>query len=443
MSVMSTNASRRAVLAAGAATGAVVATGVQSPAASAALVRVRPSPAHALVNAFGIDIHLNHQKSAYGNHAQVAHWLTKLGVRHVRSRLSLLPGVLDAFEDLASRGIRVQGTCGALGDPQSMDSIMRTVKSRYTNPGKVFAAFEGINEPNNDGVPWIDETRQKTQDLFAARAKYGLTGIPIVAPALARVTNGGVQGDTTSEQAANLGDLSQYVDFGNMHVYPQGLQPSNDIGYFRGCSRKVTADHRIMCTEGGYFTAMGYHGGPNPVPEKVAASYAPQALLEHWIAGTTRFFRYELLDDPSPSSTDREGTLGMIRTGGTWRPKPDFAPMRHLLHAFADQGPAFAPRPLDINITGRPWGFRHAVFAKRNGQHIIAMWLDRKIYDPRSRKMVVGSLSSALGSVHIELGARRDVRVKHLNTLGATTYRRNTRSFGVGLPAGVTLVKLG
>ena len=39
-------------------------------------------------------------------------------------------------------------------------------------------------------------------------------------------------------------------------------------------------------------------------PEDVAEAYVPQALLEHWLAGTRRFFRYELLDEPDAGGTD-------------------------------------------------------------------------------------------------------------------------------------------
>jgi len=440
--VASPTVTRRTVLSAGAAAGAVAATGISLSEASAAMTWRVPKRADDLVNAFGIDIHLNHQSSMYGNHSEVAKWLGKLGVRHVRSRLSLLPSVLDAFEDLAQQGIKVQGTCGALGDPQTMGEIMGTVKHRYNDPHRIFSAFEGINEPNNDGVRWTDETRTKTRGLHAARANHGLTNIPIVAPALARVTSGGVEGNTTWEQAGRLGDLSSSVNYGNMHVYPRGLPPSTDIAYFRSCSRRVTGWHDIMCTEGGYFTAMGYQGGPNPVPEKVAAVYGPQALLEHWIAGTKRFFRYELLDDPYPSSTDREGTLGMIRTGSVWTPKPDFAPMRHLLQAFSDRGPKFTPRPLEMSLADRPANFRSALFARRNGVRVLAMWLDKPIYNPGTRNMLVNDLRAPWASVRLNLGSRHDLKIRHLTDLGSPAKRYSTRSTRIGLTPGLTLVTI-
>ncbi len=433
---------RRTLLGAGAVALGAAATGIRPTEASAALVRVKPRRADALVGSFGVAVHLNHRQSPYGRHADVVDWLTHLGVRNVRTRLSPSSDVLDALAALSRSGIRTQGVCGALGDDQPMSEILSAVRRRYQDPARVFAAFEGINEPNNDGVPWVDETRAKTQALHDARAAHGLTGIPIVAPALARVNSGGVEGDDTWQQAGNLGDLSGLVDIGNMHVYSRGLPPSSDLVRFRDSARRVTGSHPIMCTEGGYFTAMGYTGGAYPVPEKVAAVYGPQAILQHWVFGTRRFFRYELLDEPYPSSTDREGTFGMIRTGDTWSPKADFAPTRYLLRTFSDRGPRFAPRPIDMALTYRPRGLKQAVFARRDGTHLLALWVDRPIYDPVARKMLVRSLTAPMATVKLTLGSRRNLRVQHLTTLGTSETYRNTRSARIDLTPGVTIVKI-
>jgi len=402
-----------------------------------------PAQADELVGSFGIGVHLNFRGSVYSRHNEVRRWLRHLGVRHVRTRLSVIPEALDSFAELARDGIKIQGVCGAFGDDQPMDELMASVRRRFTRPERVFSAFEGINEPNNNGVVWITETREKTQALHAARQAYGLTRIPILAPALASVPSGGVEGDTTLDQAQQLGNMQDRVDFGNMHVYPRGLQPSSEIDYFRSCSSFVTGPLPIMCTEGGYFTAMDYQGGAHPVPESVAAAYAPQAVLEHWLAGTKRFFRYELLDEPDAGTTDREGTLGMISTtGGVWRPKQDFRTVRRLLAAFRDPGPSFQPRRCTLSLNDSPDDLRHAVFAKRNGSHVLALWLDRPIYDPSERRLLVKDLAQPLTSVRLDLGQRRDVKIVHLADLTSPARRTTDRRLRVRLTSGVTLVTI-
>lgn len=436
--------SRRTLLSSSAVAGAGALTLIPGASTSAAVPMRTPKRADALVESFGIVVHLNWHNSVYGKHGRVIDWLERLGARHVRTRVGPNADALDAMAELSRRGIRVQGTCGVFGEPQSMNEIMRAVERRFKRPGRVFDAFEGLNEPNNDGVPWIEETRRRTKELHEARRRYGLGYIPIVAPALARVTRGGVQGDTTLQQARNLGSLAQWVDIGNMHVYPQGKAPSEDIAQLRRCARIVAGQGPVMCTEGGYFTAMGYRGPSNPVPHAVAAAYAPQNILEHWIAGTQRFIRYELLDEPDADRKDREGTLGTIKTkGGSWSPKQDFRPVRRLLHKFADPGDqSFARRPLGMALRDAPRNLRSAVFVKRDGTHLVALWLDRNIYDPLRQRMLVKNLKDPINDVVVTFDERKDLTVERLVD---PSYRRRydgvTRR-RIGLTAGVTILTI-
>ena len=445
MNVRSMPVTRRAALSGGVLVGGLGLAGLPARGAHAApaLARVKPRRADAVLSRFGVCIHSNYASTVYGDHDQVTQWLDRLGVRHVRTRLVRTPGVLDKFEDLRNNhGIQVLGVCGAFGDDESMTSIMQTVKSRFRDPAAIFSGFEGINEPNNDGVPWIDETRRKAAALFAARRDAGLGGVPILAPSLAEVARGGVQGSNTYEQAGQLGDLSSFVNFGNMHVYPRGMPPSSAISHFRSAAQRVTGSRPLICTEGGYFNALEFQGGAHPVSEQVSAAYAPQQILTHMMAGTRRFYRYELLDEPNPSSTDREGTLGMVRTGSTWSAKPDFEAVRRLLGTMADPGPAFDTAPLDMALANQPTALRHLVFARRDGSHVLAMWQDRVLWDTATRRLVVPSLTEPLAYVDLQLGSPRRVRVQSLTTLNQSRVEASTRQVRIGLNAGVTLVEL-
>ena len=436
---------RRTLLTSGAAlTAAALAAGTFPDSASGAVSKFLPPRADRLVDSFGVCLHLNYRTTVYGDAPRVIDWVQRLGARHVRSRLSPSPYVLDAFAELARRGIDVQGQCGAFGDPQKMSTVISALRQRFAEPWRVVAAFEGINEPNNNGVPWIDETRAKTKELYTARSTYGLDRIPIVAPALARVTRGGVEGDNTAQQAANLGSLASWVDLGNMHVYPQGRPPSQDIATYRGYARLVAGDVPVMCTEGGYFTAMDYQGAANPVPPEVAAVYAPQHVLEHWRRNTLRFFRYQLLEYPDAGTTDREGTLGTVSTAdGVWQPKPDFAPVNRLLTLLGDPGnQTFTRRALSLGLRNGPTDLRSSSFVKRDGTHVVALWLDRYLWQPIERRMLVDDLYSPLATVDVDLGETRDVVIENLVRPGVTRLRTGVSSLSVGLPAGVTILSL-
>lgn len=351
---------------------------------------LRARRAESLAASVGVNVHLNFLTSAYADTDRVVDAVADLGVRHVRSRVSSLPAVRRGFTALERHRVKVQGVCGAFGDDQTMAEVLTGVVSSYDDPHAVFAAFEGINEPNNDGVPWIDETRAKTRDLHRERAALGLDRIPIVSPALARVTSGGVEGDDTASQAANLGDLSRYVDVGNVHVYPRLKTPGLDVDAFMAWQRQVTGDLPMVCSEGGYFTAMNYVGGAFPTPPDVCAVYLPRMLMENWVRGLRRSYVYELLDDYDPTNADRESNFGLLAVTGPdasagWVPKPHYRALKNFLAIVGDRGRQVRPTGLRVAVTGVR-DLRKVLVAKRDGTRWLLLWRGVSCYDPVSRE---------------------------------------------------------
>ena len=163
-----------------------------------------PAPADALVDAFGVVIHLQFLDSVYADHGQVEYWLSLLGVRHVRNRLSPQPEVLDAFS-----GSRLPGSgcraCAERSETPSPWTCSWPRRADFPDPTQLFSAFEGINEPNNSGVPWVDETRSQGASSSSGPATTDWSMIPIVAPRWRGSTAAGAEGADTLEQAGNLG----------------------------------------------------------------------------------------------------------------------------------------------------------------------------------------------------------------------------------------------
>lgn len=348
--------------------------------------------AESLAASIGVVTHLHFTKTVYGQTDRVVDAVTDLGVRHVRNRIGKTDRLRAGFAELARRGVNVQGVCGEFGDSQTMFEVFDEVIRSYPDPAAIFSAFEGINEPNNNGVPWIDETRAQTRALFLQRNARGLSHIPIVAPALARVPSGGAEGRDTEQQSANLGDLSEYVDFGNIHVYPRGLQPSTDINAFMRYQREVCGDAPIMCTEGGYFTAKKYKGGAFPVSPGAAGTYLPRQIMEHWTRGNERFFVYSLLDEYDRTQAYRPSNFGLLEVtsdgpGGTWTPKPHYYSIKNFVKILGDRGEAHDVGGMNLSVKGIP-DLRTALVAKRNGARYLAMWRDVLCFEPRSRRSV-------------------------------------------------------
>ena len=369
------------------------------PAAAAAVTTARrggglpfvaAEPAEALASAVGVVNHFHFGTSVYGQTDRVVDAIGELGVRHVRNRIGSAAGTRRGFTELTRMGVKVHGVCGAFGDRQSMADVLAEVVRTYDDPYATFSAFEGINEPNNNGRAWVEETRTKTRDLFLERNRHGLSGIPIVGPSIARVAKHGVEGGSTAGQSRTLGDLTQFIDYGNIHVYPRALPPSADIDEFMAYQRPVSGDLPMMCTEGGYFNAMDYTGGAFPTPEGVAAKYLPQQVMEHWVRGNRRFFVYELLDDPDPSGKDREahfGLLGVDSARGAWRPKPQFHALKNFIAILGDRGAAHEVGGMPLGISG-PSDLRSVLVAKRTGARYVVLWRGVKAYEPSTRRVL-------------------------------------------------------
>ena len=355
-----------------------------------ALPFVAARPAEALASSVGVVNHFHFGGTVYEQTDRVVQAIGELGVRHIRNRITTTAGTRAGFTELTRMGVKVNGVCGAYGDRQPMSAVLAEVVRTYDDPTATFSAFEGINEPNNNGHTWVEETRTKTRDLFLERNRHGLSAVPIVGPSLARVASHGVEGGSTGGQSRVLGDLTPFIDYGNIHVYPRALPPSADIDEFMGHQRAVCGDLPIMCTEGGYFNAMNYRGGAFPTPEEVAAKYLPQQVMEHWVRGNRRFFVYELLDSPDPSGKDRLshfGLLGVEQERGAWRPKPQFEALKNFLSILGDRGDAHGVGGMPLGISG-PSDLRSALVAKRSGARFVVLWRGVKAYEPATRRVL-------------------------------------------------------
>lgn len=371
---------------------------------------LRAASAERLAGSFGVVTHFHFLSSPYAQWERAVELVTELGVRHVRNKISASPNVRSAFARLAGSGVRIEGVCGAFGDPQSMAELLAEVVHGYDSPPLVFSAFEGINEPNNNGVPWVVETRAKTQALYEQRALYGLTMIPIVGPALARVSAGGVEGADTEQQSKSLGNLTRWIDRGNIHVYPRGRSPSTDLDAFIEWQRQVCGNEPIFDTEGGYFTASNYQGGGNASTEDCVRQYVPREVMENWIRGVERFFLYELLDEPDTTQSRRESNFGMVSVSGqgsvaTWTPKPHFFAMKNFIQILADPGPPHTVQGLACRLSGGGQDLRFSLVQKRTGSHYLCVWRDVSIYDPVARVAQAVTPST----VEVTLGAPADV----------------------------------
>lgn len=179
--------------------------------------------------------------------------------------------------------------------------------------------------------------------------------------------------DPTPNGDPGLGDVQQFIDRGNLHVYAyESREVSEDPDtWYLGFARQASGDKPLWATETGYGEANGI-----PVSDEAHGRYLPRLALEHFNHGVERAYVHELFDvDP--------GSFGQLRPDGT--PKPGFTSSANLAAILADTGGDFTPGALeyaaDVPIdddhdpdTHEP----HSTLLQRSdGTFFLILWQDR------------------------------------------------------------------
>lgn len=202
-----------------------------------------------------------------------------------------------------------------------------------------------------------------------------------------------------ASDAAEVGDISHWVDRADMHIYP-GDQDTFNGGppqaFVNAVREMYLAGRPVSVTESGWSNCSpddpdgpAYDGGGKSCPESVTAKYAPKAPLNALLLGHQAIYAYVMLENQPPYADTghalRTSKFGYIRTPGldpsTWERKAQFHAMQRYLALFADRGPAFAPAGLPLGIRADCPDLRSMLFQRRTGQHLLALWRTVDLYE--------------------------------------------------------------
>jgi hypothetical protein len=348
--------------------------------------------ADALVDSVGVNIHLSYSDTAYDQFDEVVvPALRRLGVRHVRDGIEDEDCQSERQQSLAASGVHLTGVV-----PYSVDSIPSLIECIRAQ-ADVLVAVEGPNETdefdqfeyNGQGFP--DGAIAFMRDFYPAmKADAQLGEMPVYQTTLAFPQNepDGAAGQT---RAGQLGDLSEFADFGNSHNYfsggdpPGAVIPTDHLPFVE----MITPGKPYVSTEGGYSMGDGdgYKGGwgdgqSAPFDEDVQARYVTRYVLEMLRNGYSRSFLYELIDIDDPQ-------WGLFRADGS--PKPAADALGAMLSLLSEgrwdeasgnwQTPDFTPRPLDYQLSEVPDSVHSLLAQKSNGTHYVILWNEVKNWD--------------------------------------------------------------
>lgn len=243
---------------------------------------------------------------------------------------------------------------------------------------QAYPGLEAIEPPNewdlNGGSNWPTTMLAQLPIVWQAGKDLRLT---VLGPSL-----------TQASSFAKLGNVSQYMDYDNMHPYSGGRNPET-AGWGGGVDSQGNGYGSIewnidMVQEYGpnlaaYATEDGFQTSDTPaqnkIPETVAGAYAPRLVMDFFKHGVKRSYFYELIDDPSWAQPG----YGLLRYDLS--PKPAFTALSNLLSILQDDSTQFTPETLNYSLTGNMNGVETFLIERSDGTFYLNVWLNGSIYD--------------------------------------------------------------
>ncbi|MBW4028579.1 MAG: hypothetical protein HIU93_14475 [Acidobacteria bacterium] len=334
--------------------------------------------AYDFVNSIGVSAQLNYFDTSYGNFPLVERELQSIGIRHLRVGAHLQGADYNAllygrWSKLASLGIRYnvvvdpRSNLGTLAAPllEEIDDLAN---------GSI-ESFEGANEMDVSNIAnWASIDRNYQASLYQSVQGMVDTGpISVIGPSMAMAGDG-----------ATLGDISQDMNYGNLHPYPAGQVPSVIFPQQPKLAQSVSASLPVIITETGYHNALNDHRDQPGVSEAAAAKYIPRVFLEDFSHDIFRTYLYEFMDEkPNPDLTDEQQHWGLLRADGS--EKPAFAAMKNLISELSDANETANLGQLNYSVSNANAQTRHLLLQRSDGQFFLILWQDESSFDTKNQ----------------------------------------------------------
>jgi hypothetical protein len=370
---------------------AVIAVAAPGQRAEAAPSFVPAQSARAFGDSVGVNTHIGWEDTpGYANFDAVRSRMLELGVRHIRDGVcATCVEWISRLQRLGAVGIRANIiSTDFAGDSPRLQENLQAIKSKLRG---MVESVEAPNEPDQTGDPaWISKTRRLQQELWnRVKGDPALRHIDVLGPALVYRDNW-----------ALLGDLSAYVDRGNLHPYPGGGTPLHNLAGLIPPARIVSGSDPIVATEAGYHSDLATTSGHYGTSEQAIGVYTPRLALEGFRQGLARTYVYQLID-PWTNVSGFEASFGLLRPDLSR--KPAFNSLRNLLRAVdAGSGPVQAPGGLRLGFDGAPGDLRRLLLRSDDGSYALVLWREVSVWDRVARR----DLAPAADTVDVELGDR-------------------------------------
>lgn len=371
---------------------------------------VTPKSAQAFRDSQGVNSRIRFNHTPFANVTRVGEAMDYTGIRHLREGWHV-DSTTDFTELVQNHRATFTFGPGEM-DPDNNNTCgpfqIAQHKAEWQNRPIIWNALkyvEGLNEIDNPGpagerIPgWDTCAKQYMQERWN---QFG--GLkPILAPTFIcthRFTSNPEKCPGSSFEL--VGNVEQWVDYGNMHPYPggetpdsvgecDGWRPCNPFEYNALHARVLTPTKPLLATETGYHTwvcgvapepACPGDQGQAPVSEAVQAPYVLRTFLEAFRRGIVHTDYYAIVD---ANDCNALWKWGLYRCD--WTPKPAAHALHNMNVATIGEG-APALTALRLLIEQAPSDLRHVVLRRGDGDYVIAIWRYASLWNRDTRQPI-------------------------------------------------------
>ena len=398
--------------------------------------------ANALINSIGINTHFTYPDTPYlGSFSQAKQKLLELDIRHIRDGVAKDSYKYEPMRDLCDSGIRlhsgvserVEGYRGAL-DFDKIDYTLGVVKDFYLG---CIESLEGANEYdiNNGGEEdWGDTLRRHTETTYnKIKSDPALSDLPVIAPSVAYYN------------VEQVGDISEWLDYGNLHSYPGGNPPITGLEANIDFTRGLSGTKPYYVTETGYHTATNNDSevaagwAQRGVSENAAAKYIPRLVVEYFRRGIVRTYLYEFIDEfPDPQRDNQEDNFGLLRNDLS--EKPSYVSLKNTIALLNDSGGASGSGGLSYSLEGDLTDIHQLLLQKQDGSFYLIVWQEVQSYNYATKS----DISNNFRKLTLKLENPVDKAETYLPLGGTTSINayNNVTSIELEVPDHLMIVKL-
>jgi hypothetical protein len=351
--------------------------------------RATPKSAFAFRDSIGVNVKSAYIDTPFGDYDNVKDALVDMGIRHIRDGIwwpTTNPGAIAQkpfFRDLNDLGIKGTLGFGCIYDYDKINDVLNHWADPNADGSQAdslvpfVAAWENPNEVNFDhGGPcpqtnWESVTRTYAETWFNHLHIRGFdNGRPIIGPSC-----GG------SPCEGSLGDLSNWVDGGNIHPY-RGPDPP-ETAVEDKCDDGTTYVPDGDC----YITEFGWAISQWAGTERVQANYTLRAFLDYFSKDVPRSYVHQLVDlgddlwyvqhcNPNWTPNEcllwagREGSFGLYNEN--WDPNEVVPAIKNLTTTVGDGTPTLTQ--LKIKYEQEPASLRKVLLRQADGDYVLALW---------------------------------------------------------------------